>query len=84
MFNSLEPVQGDEALVGHISTRHHLHRVQTLLQVLYGAQPLQAGVLDVHALVELDFLHVFQTILKKKKRKKKSARSVTSLLITFA
>lgn len=60
--NSLEFVQGDDALIGHISTWHHLHHTQTLLQILYWAQPLQTGILDVDALVELDFLHIFQTI----------------------
>lgn len=59
---SPEFVQGDDAFVGHVSTRHHLHHVQRLLQILYGAQPLQARVLDVDTLVELDFLQMFQTI----------------------
>lgn len=52
-------MQGNDAFIGHVSARHHLHHVQALLQVLDGAQPLQARVLDVDTLVQLDFLQMF-------------------------
>lgn len=57
-----EFVQGDNTLISHISTRHHLHHVQALLQVLYGGQPLQTGIFNVDTLIELDFFQMFQTI----------------------
>lgn len=59
---SPESVQGNDAFVSHIAARHQLHHVHALLQILDGAQPLQARVLDVDALVELDLLQMFQTI----------------------
>ena len=63
--HSLESVQRDQAFISHISTWHHLHHVQTLLQILYWAQPLQAGVLNVDTLVKLNFFQMFQTIWEK-------------------
>lgn len=61
-MQSPEPVQGNDAFVCHVSTRHQLHHAQSLLQILDGAQPLQARVLNVDTLAELDFLQMLQTI----------------------
>lgn len=58
-------MQRNDAFVRHVSARHQLHHVQSLLQALDGAQPLQARVLDVDALVELDFLQMFQTLWRR-------------------
>lgn len=65
--DSPESVKGNDAFVRHVSTRHQLHHVQRLLEILDGAQPLQTLVLDVDALVELDFLQMFQTVWREGK-----------------
>lgn len=62
VVHSPEFVQRDDALITHVSTWHHLHHAQALLQILYWAQSLQAGVFNVDTLVELDFLHTRQAI----------------------
>lgn len=75
-------MQGDDAFVGHVPTWHHLHHKQTLLQILDWAQPLQTRVLNVDALIKLDFLQIFQTIWFKKKKKKEQRQAILLTCVT--
>jgi len=55
-------VQGEESLVGDVAAGHDLQGAQAGLEVLQGAQSLQAAVLQVHAPGEVHLLQVLQTL----------------------
>lgn len=57
-----EVMKSDESFICHITTGNYRHVLHGVLQCLYLTQTLQTCVFYVNTLIQLDFLHVLETL----------------------